>query len=259
MGSLLTIRGVHGRRWGVIAMPAAAEPAHVYDATLHESILLWLLAVGLGSLTSITLFHLLPEAWGSAGPDYAILYIILGYVALLGVSGLVHRGCSRRHHQHTVACDHSDPLAGIAVNMTASCAHSLQDGMMLGVSFLHGLPYGLVALYSTILHEIPKKLGDYSFIRPRTTLLRTIILLLATLLVTAGMATIIYFTGMDVKEMPWVTGSLAGGFAYYVLGHMLPDLLHRVKVLRARRLPVIIALGTGLIGMSLLMNLLEKA
>lgn len=228
------------------------------DGDRSEYVLLVLLAVGTGSLTCIMLLHLFPEAWGDLGPDPALLLFAAGYAILFLIGWLVHRACHHRHHEHDVACDHYDPLAGIAVNMTASCAHSLQDGLMLGASFLHGAPYGLAALYSTLLHEIPKKLGDYSFLRPRATLPRTLMLLILTAVVTAGTALLIYVAGLSIEEETWLSALLAGGFGYYVWGHMLPDLVHRREELGVRWLPLIISMAGGFAGMSIIMSLLER-
>ena len=215
--------------------------------------LLILLALGTGSMTSVTLLHLVPEAMGRLGEARAAFFVLMGYALLYVVGWAVHHACT---HPHDVSCNHHDPRAGIAVNMIASCAHSLQDGLMLGASFLHGSPYGFTALYATLLHEIPKKVGDYAFVRPKTSFIGTIALLLMTALVTAGTAVFIFAIGIHVEELPWLTGLLAGGFAYYVWGHMLPDLLHRVRHTHASRILSAGVCLAGFLGMTLLMQVL---
>ncbi len=227
------------------------------DGRRGEYILMILLALGAGSLTCIMLVHLFPEAWADLGPGRALLLFGAGYGMLYVIGWLVHRACHHRHHDHDVACDHYDPLAGIAVNMTASCAHSLQDGLVIGASFLHGAPYGLTALYSTLLHEIPKKLGDYGFLRPRTTLLLTLLLLLLTALITAGTAVLVYSAAFSIEKAAWLSALLAGGFGYYVWGHMLPDLIHRKRKFGAHWLQLLISMAGGFFGMSLIMRLSE--
>lgn len=197
-----------------------------------DYVMLVLLAIGVGSLSSITLFHLLPEAWEDQGFLKTLLFFVLGYAFLFILSWIVHRSCRHRHYNHDLCCNHHDPLAGIVVNMTASCTHSVQDGLMLGVSFLHGVPAGIVALYSTVFHEIPKKLGDYSFLRARTSLVNTILLLSLSVCATLASAIFVIALGIHVNESHWLTALLAGGFAYYVWGHMLPDLIYRSKEIK---------------------------
>ena len=212
--------------------------------------LLYLLSIGIGSLSSITIFHLIPESLDELGPQRTITFISAGYILLLLLSWLVHRSCKNRsHYHHDEPCNHHDPLAGILVNMTASCAHSIQDGLMLGVSFVNGPATGIAALYSTVLHEIPKKLGDYSFLRPRTSLGTTIALLAITVLCTLGSVALVLLLGLRVDETPWLSALLAGGFIYYLWGHMLPDLIHRIREQKVGFLmPLLVGLA-GFLGM----------
>lgn len=231
---------------------------HASERDSGEYVLILLLSLGAGSLTGITLLHLVPEVWGHLGALNSIVLFALGYAALYAVGWIVHRACTHRNHNHDVACDHHDPLAGIAVNMTASCAHSFQDGLMLGASFLHGFPYGLAALYATILHEIPKKAGDFSFLRSRTTLHRTIGLLLFPVGVTLVTALTVYASGFGAEESEWLTGLLAGGFICYVQGHMLPDLLHRRALHHTPVFPLAVSFLAGFGGTSLMMKFMES-
>ncbi|NMC61859.1 MAG: hypothetical protein GYA55_01685, partial [SAR324 cluster bacterium] len=93
---------------------------------------------------------------------------------------------------------------------------------------------------------------------PRLSLWKTVALLALTVFVTLLSAAFVYLIKFQIEETPWFTALLAGAFAYYVCGHMLPDLLNRVRSMPAKKYPAIITGAIGIIGMSLIMRWLDS-
>ncbi|KAI8911396.1 Zinc/iron permease [Powellomyces hirtus] len=113
------------------------------------------------------------------------------------------------------------------------CCHCLADGMTLYISFLSSFQHGLSATMALLLHEIPHKIADYTFLRSRGFCISEITKLQvfgfggAAIGAALG-ATFFHLAQMPLSSMdpPLLDAFAAGGLLHMVCSAGLPDLLN---------------------------------
>lgn len=62
----------------------------------------------------------------------------------------------RNHCHHTITLDHPHPIA--IMNLIGDLMHNFIDGLIIGASFLIGIPAGISTSLAVLFHEIPQEI-----------------------------------------------------------------------------------------------------
>ena len=118
-------------------------------------VLLYFISFSAGALFGDALIHLLPEAVKESGFSLNIsLYILLGIIISFIVEKIIHW-----RHCHIQTKEHVHPFA--LMNLFGDAVHNLLDGVIIGASYIAGIPLGIATTLAVIFHEIPQEIGDF--------------------------------------------------------------------------------------------------
>jgi len=205
-----------------------------------QGVLIYLVSCAVGAMFGDAFIHLVPEAYGKL-ENKAPFYILFGVLFFFVLEKLV-----KWHHCHKIDCkEHFRPVA--SMNLGGDGLHNLVDGLLIGATFLVGIPVGLSTALAVLAHEIPQEIGDfaillhggysvkkalfYNFLSALTAMLGVLLsLLLGPVL-----------KGYDVI----VTAITAGGFIYIAGSDLIPELHHEESLKKAFKQLLAILLGIG--------------
>lgn len=167
-----------------------------------------------------------------------LLLISAGFLACALIGFLMgkyhHHSDLHLHGQH--AETHGDKVKNQAQAYTmliVDSVHAVADGIVLGTSFLAGLPTGISTCLATIAHEIPQEVGDFAIMQKakfKTRKILTLQTLSALIIVPAGI--IAYLVGEQLLEdLPFVLAIVAGFLLYVALG----ELSCTIQILKAKK------------------------
>ena len=121
-----------------------------------KKILIYLVSFSAGALFGDAFIHLLPEIVEEAGFEFIIsLYTLTGIAVFFVLEKVV-----QWHHYllpHTK--EQSHPFA--IMNLVGDGVHNFIDGLIIGASYLAGIPVGIATTIAVIFHEIPQEVGDF--------------------------------------------------------------------------------------------------
>ena len=137
---------------------------------LQRKVLQHLISLAAGTLLSMALLHLLPEAQEglmAQGLDAADIFKFL----LMGILGffLLERLALFRHnhhnehdgHDHHHGFDEDSAGHGGWMILVGSGIHNLTDGLLVAAAFLTDVKLGWATALAVALHEVMHKLGDF--------------------------------------------------------------------------------------------------
>jgi zinc and cadmium transporter len=263
---------------GVIAIPVTRK-------TLNRVVFL-LVGLASGAMLGNAIFHLLPESFENASsPMMASVLIAAGYVGcyvlvkgmhLLG--GHCHHcesdspfhedecnqppcGCAERKgghdhesHDHDESehdADHQRPLLDIdPTGHMSLISHGLDnfcDGILIGVSYLVGIPVGLATTLAIVLHEIPMEFGGFGVLVRAGFSRRNAILVNFSSAVVAMVGTVLtLWLGTTIKVLPPVLTPIACGVVLYnVASGLIPQLQKEKNPRRSLVQFLLMLLGLG--------------
>lgn len=139
------------------------------------------------------------------------------------------------------------------MEILADSLHNLVDGLMLGASFVVGLPLGVLATIAIAAHEVPREIGNVGVLVAGGFPFRRAVLINFACGIGAvvGTALAIAIGTLDVKHLPALLAAAAGGMIYVASADFLPALRQypgkRALIVQA------LALSAGLLIMWLLL------
>ena len=186
---------------------------------LLKKILICLVAFSAGALLSGALFHLTAESLEHLTPIAAFTYLLVGFIIFFLMERFLHW-----HHCHKHGRCDVHPVSYLV--LFGDGIHNFIDGVVIAVSFIVGIPFGIITTLLIIGHEIPQELGDfgvlvysgfskvkalaYNFISQLTCVIGGII----------G-----YFLSSSIKGIiPFILPFAAGGFIYIAASDLVPEL-----------------------------------
>lgn len=128
-GSILSLAG------GVLLLVRRALPARVLDI---------LVAFAAGTLLGAACIDLLPDAVERGGGISLVAWIALGFAIFYVVERIVHG---------------STPLI-----IASDTLHNFLDGIVIGGTFVAGVPVGIATSLAVAAHEIPQEIGDFAML-----------------------------------------------------------------------------------------------
>lgn len=123
--------------------------------TLNK-LILFLVAVSVGSLLGGAFLHLLPEIISQTGFTLTVAFLVLGGIILF----FVIENFIRWRHCHDQNCEvHKHHLG--PMNLIGDGMHNLIDGLIISASYFASMPLGIATTLAVIIHEIPQEIGDF--------------------------------------------------------------------------------------------------
>lgn len=179
-----------------------------------------------GTLFSVTLFHILPEAWGVLSPGVVLVALFSGYLLFYWISRYVFHvcpACAASHFEHQVP---SQLNSFIVLLVIALSIHSTMDGMAIAIGGELASQTRHSIFSSVTIHKSPEGLALCALLlkagyQKWKALVTTILLETSTLI---GWAIGFYFVQKGYQQ--WIQLLLAhigGGFVYLALHAVLNE------------------------------------
>jgi zinc transporter ZupT len=219
---------------------------------INQKILHLLIALGAGTMFSVSLVHILPEMLEMTSAS--IYAFVAGFLLIYLLEEiLTPHSHDHNHHEHT----HEDPHEHfghiVIVAWIAICLHTLLDGMSIRAGFALGETLGFTILAGVAIHQIPVSFSIASMLRG-STLSRHQQLFMMTLFGIAASAGFIV-TGALIDHisptMITLSSALAGGSLLYVSNVELLPMIHAQSTKKMKLITVTLFV-VGVVGMSLI-------
>lgn len=229
----------------------------VFTLTLNrgflQKILLYMVSLAVGGLLGDAFIHLLPAAFEKSGRHLgSSLLIVVGMLIFFVLEKFI-----RWRHCHTPTSE-SHPHPVVWMNLFADAVHNFIDGVVIGASYIAGIPLGVTTTLAVVMHEIPQEIGDFGIlVYGGLTVKKAIIYNFITAL-TAVLGTVLslvvgpHLQGYAEAMLPLT----AGGFIYIAGTDLVPELNQGCDIKpseSALQLAMILA-GIGFMALLLLME-----
>ncbi len=203
-----------------------------------------LLALGAGSMVSIALVHILPEAIEMN--EYASFAFLAGFLGLYVIEELLtpwhtHENCHGNHHDESPK-DHTKHITWVGFG--AISLHTLFDGVL--IAWVSGLETAveLSALLGIALHQIPLSFALASLLKTGNHPKMQQYSLLWIFAMSAIFGYIITIIGIDIfspeNSTIMLLGAAAGGSLLYVATSDILPLIHRSSVKRSSTVAIFV-------------------
>ncbi len=189
-----------------------------------DQIIHYLVSFAVGSLLGGAFVHLIPETIAKTGnlSIFTAIHISFGILIFFSLEKFV-----RWRHCHNIDCDeHSTHL--VPMNLFGDALHNFIDGLIIGTSYLVGIPVGIATTLAVAFHELPQEIGDFGVLlqgglSKRKALLFNYLTALTALI--GGILAVMIGPRvfMFVDALIPIT---AGGFIYIACSDLIPE-LHR--------------------------------
>lgn len=208
-----------------------------------KRILVLLIGFAAGGLIGGAFLHLLPEALEGGSGRNIFSWTILGFVAFFILEKYFYW-----RHCHEGICD---VHAFTYLNLIGDGIHNFTDGLVIGVSFMVNIQFGIITTSAIIFHEIPQEIGDFGILvyggfgKAKALFYN----FLSALMALVGAVLGHYLTEGIENFSPLLLAFTAGGFVYISSCDLIPE-LHR-QPNNARALVSMFAFLAGIIFMFL--------
>jgi len=215
-----------------------------------KKLLLPLVSLAVGGLFGDAFLHLIPESFqNSKNYNHTALLILLGLFLFL----LLEKSMHYYHHQEHEEVE-IHPFGYLS--LMASGLHNFIDGLLIGASYLAGIPIGIATTLAVVLHEVPHELGDFSILihagfKPTKALWFNF---LSAALSIGGAVLALSLSSTPDEVTRIVLPITAGGFIYIAGSDLIPELHKESK--RPAILMQLFSMFAGA-GLMLLVKLLE--
>lgn len=189
----------------------------------YKNILIYLISFATGSLFGDVFIHLLPDIVKKSGFTLAIsFYFLAGIVCSFILEKVIFW-----HHCHMpITKNHVHRFA--YMSLFGDFIHNFIDGLIIGASYLAGIPIGIATTVAVVLHEIPQEIGDFAilihggFSKNKAIFYNFIVALSAIAGTIASLLLGIYIKGINIFLIPFAAGNLI-----YIAGSDLIPELHK--------------------------------
>lgn len=183
-----------------------------------QKLLIILVAFSAGALLSGAFFHLLPESLAHLASMVSFTYVLVGFVIFFIMERILYW-----HHCHDGKCD-VHPVSYLV--LVGDGIHNVVDGIIIAVSFIVSIPFGIITTLLIIAHEVPQELGNfgvlvYSGFSKAKALAYN---LLAQLTCVIGGISGYFLSSKIQGVIPFILPFAAGGFIYISASDLVPEL-----------------------------------
>ena len=191
------------------------------EKTLNKIIFV-LVGFSAGALLGGGMLHLLAESLESLTSFSSFIILIFGFSIFFLMEKFLHW-----HHCHEGGDCEIHPYTVLI--LFGDGIHNFIDGLVIGVSFLVNIGFGIITTLMIISHEIPQELGDfgvllYGGMKKRKAILYNFISQ-ATCIIGGLVA---FFIEPDF--VPFVLPFAAGGFIYISASDLIPELHKEISI-----------------------------
>lgn len=191
---------------------------------LLKSLLFILVGFSAGALMGGAFLHLLPESLEKLSYEGVFILVLIGFCLFFLIERLL-----KWHHCHKGKCDvHTFQY----MNLFGDGVHNFIDGIIIAISFLVSIPFGIITTIAIIAHEVPQEIGDYAvlvyggFSRARALCYNFLVALTSI----AG-ALLGYFLSNSIENFTiLLVPFAAGGFIYISASDLVPELHKEPKL-----------------------------
>ncbi|MEM0230702.1 MAG: ZIP family metal transporter [Candidatus Woesearchaeota archaeon] len=188
-----------------------------------RNVIFWLVAFASGAMFAGGLFHLFLESLHEIGAEAAVLILMGGFIFFFLMERIM-----RWHHCHEGHCK-VHPISSLIV--LGDGLHNFIDGLIMAVTFIAGIPLGIITSLMIFAHEIPQELGNFAvLIHSKVKRGRALLLtFLSQITCVLGGITGYFLRNIDPFKnflMPFA----AGGFLYISASDLIPELHKEAKL-----------------------------
>jgi len=189
-----------------------------------KKIIIFLVALSAGALLSGAFFHLIPESLEHLTTTAVFTFVLAGFILFFLMEKLLYW-----HHCHEGKCD-VHPVSYLI--LLGDGLHNLIDGIIIAISFLVSIPFGIITTLLIIAHEIPQELGDFGvLVHSGYTKTKALIYNLISQLACVLGGLIGYFLSTSIEGIiPFILPFAAGGFIYISASDLVPELHKEPKL-----------------------------
>lgn len=217
---------------------------------VNTTILNLLIALGAGSMLTVSLVHILPESLEQT--EYAIYAFLAGFILIYIIEEFLtphHHDHAHGDHSHEDPHEHYDHVA--VVSWIAIFAHTLLDGLGIRAGMWLSEVAGYAILFGVAVHQVPVSLSLAAILRESKLTKNTQIILLSLFALAAPIGYLlsdIVLSSVDTT-ITGLAAAFAGGSLLYVATTDLLPMIHAQMKRKYLTIPVFIL---GVVLMSLL-------
>lgn len=189
----------------------------VKDKVLNR-VLLILVGFSAGALMGGAFLHLLPEAVESYKGATTFIAILAGFSFFFLIERVL-----RWRHCHDGKCN---THFFTYMSLIGDGVHNFVDGIIIAISFLVSIPFGVITTLIIVIHEIPQEIGDFGvllyggFTKSKALFYNFLSAVTAVLGALTG-----YFLRASITgAIPFILLFAAGGFIYVAASDLVPEL-----------------------------------
>jgi zinc and cadmium transporter len=176
-----------------------------------------LVAFSAGTLLAGGLMHLLAESLESLEQNTAFIILLIGFSLFFIMEKFFYW-----HHCHEGVCE-VHPYTSLI--LIGDGLHNFIDGIVIGVSFIVSLEFGIITTILIITHEIPQELADFGVLVQGGLKVKRALTLNLFSQLTAVLGGLIGYMLSGVEGfIPYLLPFAAGGFIYISTSDLIPEL-----------------------------------
>jgi zinc and cadmium transporter len=226
---------------GSLGAMTAAATFLLFNEKTQKFLVTILISYATGTLLTVALFGLIPEAIEGAGHEtHTVMLFVLGSILFFFFLEkiIIWRNCADEE------CDVHGIAAGPIV-LIGDAFHNFTDGLVIAAAFLTDFTIGLAVGFAIIAHEIPQETGDFGILLHSGFSKKKAYLYNALSSISTIPASIIgYFVLGAISEIvPYVLAISAASFLYIALTDLTPELHKKLGIKHGLRQLLLIILG----------------
>ena len=213
----------------------------LFNDTVRQRLVPWLISYAVGALLAVALLMLLPEALTLVNPAVVLGTLLAGILAFFILEKLV-----LIRHSHDDSLVHGSTAALVIVG---DSFHNFIDGAIICTAVLTSVPVGINTAIAVAAHEIPQEVGDIAILLASGFSRRgALVLNLASGASGIAGALVAFVAVRFVPAIrPYVLAFASASLLYIAMSDLIPD-LHRGRIdENSVRQVLLIAAGIGTI------------
>lgn len=177
----------------------------------------YILSYAIGTLLSVALIMMLPEAMSVLNPSTAMRYLLVGLLVFFLLEKIVIW-----RHCHDPHCD-THGASGILI-LIGDAFHNFADGIVMATAFMVSIPFGVAISLAIIAHEVPQEIGDFAILLDAGFPTRRALMYnLYSALPTLPGAVLAYYSLPHVQQfIPYILILSASSFLYIATVDLIP-------------------------------------
>lgn len=182
----------------------------------------FLAAFAAGTLLGTAFFDLLPEASEHSDTVDIFFWTLMGILLFFFIERFIHWF---HHHDHEHEGD-TISKSTTSLIIIGDTVHNFLDGIVIGATFLAGVPLGVITTLAIFAHEIPQEIGDFGVLLHKgMSRKRIIIINVVSALASFVGAILAFYLGESIEgSLPIFLSVTAGFFIYIATSDLIPEI-----------------------------------